>query len=48
MGNTITKFEFGVEYSVVRQQDFGQRFAVKFSVIPVIPSLIRNSLFGGK
>jgi len=48
VGNTITKFEFGVEYSVVRQQDFGQRFAVKFSVIPVIPSLIRNPLFGGK
>jgi hypothetical protein len=48
MGNTITKFELGVEYSVVRQQDFGQRFAVKFSVIPVIPSLIRNPLFGGR
>lgn len=46
VGNTITKFELGVEYSVVRQQDFGQRFAVKFSLIPVIPSLIRNPLFG--
>jgi hypothetical protein len=46
VGNTITKFEMGVEYSVVRQQDFGQRFAIKFSVIPVIPSLIRNPLFG--
>lgn len=47
VGNTITKFELGVEYSVVRQQDFGQRFAVKFSIIPVIPSLIRKPLFGG-
>jgi hypothetical protein len=48
VGNTITKFELGIEYSVVKQRDFGQRVAVKFSVIPVIPSLIRKPLFGGE
>ena len=48
MGRMITKFELGVEYSVVRQEAFGQRATVKFSVIPVIPSLIRKPLFGGR
>jgi hypothetical protein len=44
----ITKFELGVEYSVVRQEAFGQRTTVKLSVIPVIPSLIHKPLFGAK
>jgi hypothetical protein len=48
IGKTITKFELGVEYSVVRQEAFGQRAVIKFSVIPVIPSLIRKPLLGGK
>jgi hypothetical protein len=47
MGGMISKFELGFEYSVVREDAFGQRAMVKLSVIPVIPSLIRKPLFGG-
>lgn len=48
VGHMITKFELGVEYSVVRQDAFGQRATIKLSVIPVIPSLIRKPLFGAR
>jgi hypothetical protein len=30
------------------REAFGQRTTVKFSVIPVIPSLVHNPLFGHK
>jgi len=48
MGGMISKFELGFEYSVVSEDRFGQRALVKLSVIPVIPSLIRKPLFGGR
>jgi hypothetical protein len=48
MGGMISKWELGFEYSVVSQDAFGQRAMVKLSVIPVIPSLIRKPLFGGR
>jgi hypothetical protein len=41
------KLQFGVEYSVVSQDDFGQRAQIKLNVIPVIPSLVKNPLLGG-
>jgi hypothetical protein len=41
------KFQFGFEYSVVSQDDFGTRFQVKLNVIPVIASLIKSPIFGG-
>ena len=41
------KFQFGIEYSVVSQDDFGKRFMLKLNVIPVIESLIKNPIFGG-
>jgi hypothetical protein len=41
------KFQFGFEYSVVSQDDFGQRFQIKLNVIPVISALIDRPLFGG-
>jgi hypothetical protein len=41
------KFQVGLEYSVVSQDDFGQRAQIKLNVIPVIPALIREPLFGG-
>ncbi|RPJ52293.1 MAG: hypothetical protein EHM23_33060 [Acidobacteria bacterium] len=46
IGGMMAKFELGIEYSVVSQDAFGQRAAIKLSVIPVIPSLIRTPLFG--
>jgi len=41
------KFQFGIEYSVVSQDDFGKRFLIKLNVIPVIGSLVKNPIFGG-
>jgi hypothetical protein len=41
------KFQFGAEYSIVSQDDFGQRFMLKLNIIPVIPSMIKNPIFGG-
>jgi hypothetical protein len=41
------KFQLGIEYSVVSQDDFGQRAQMKLNVIPVIPALVREPLFGG-
>jgi hypothetical protein len=47
IGNRPVKFQFGMEYSVVSQDAFGQRFQIKLNIIPVIQSLITDSLFGG-
>jgi hypothetical protein len=41
------KFQFGLEYSVVSEDDFGKRFMIKLNVIPVIQALIKKPLFGG-
>ena len=46
-GGHPVKFQFGVEYSVVSQRDFGKRFMIKLNVIPVIQGLIKNPIFGG-
>jgi len=46
IGRTPVKIQLGFEYSVVRQDDFGQVAQVKLNIIPVIPSLIKNPLFG--
>jgi len=48
IGGMIAKFELGFEYSVVSEDAFGQRAMVKLNVTPVIPSLIRKPLFGGR
>jgi len=47
IGGKPVKFQFGFEYSVVSQDDFGQRFQIKLNIIPVIPPLIKKALFGG-
>jgi hypothetical protein len=41
------KFQFGFEYSVVSQDDFGKRALFKLSIIPVISGLIKNPILGG-
>jgi hypothetical protein len=47
VGNKPVKFQFGVEYSVVSQDDFGKRALIKLNIIPVIGGLIQNPIFGG-
>lgn len=41
------KFQFGFEYSVLSQDDFGTRFQLKLNIIPVIGALVKNPIFGG-
>jgi hypothetical protein len=45
IGKLPNKFQFGIEKSVVRQDDFGQDWQVKLNIIPVIPSLFKNPTF---
>lgn len=47
VGGLPVKFQLGVEYSVISQDDFGKRFLLKLNVIPVIQGLIKNPLLGG-
>ena len=47
IGKRHVKFQFGVEYSALSQDDFGKRVLFRFNVIPVIAGLIQNPLFGG-
>jgi hypothetical protein len=42
------KFQLGFEYSVVGQDDFGQVAQLKLNIIPVIKSLMKDPIFGGK
>ena len=47
IGNVPTKILLGIEYSVVKQDAFGQSAQVKLDVVPVVPSLVKNAIFGG-
>ena len=47
VGNRPVKFKFGVEYSVVSQDAYGEQAKLVLEVIPVIPALIRRSILGG-
>ena len=46
IGKVPVKLQLGIEYSVVNQDDFGQRAQLKLNIIPVIDSLIQNPVFG--
>jgi hypothetical protein len=47
VGKLPVKFQFGVEYSVVSQEVYGDRARLVLEMIPVIPALIRSSILGG-
>ena len=47
MGQRPVNFKLGVEYSVVRPDDFGQEAAIRLQVTPIIPGLVKKPLFGG-
>jgi hypothetical protein len=47
IGKMPVKFQLGLEYSVVSQDDFGKRALIKLNIIPVIGSLVKNPVFGG-
>jgi hypothetical protein len=44
-GKTPVKFQFSVEKSVVRADDFGADWKVRLNIIPVIPSLQSGTFF---
>ena len=45
IGKLAVKFEFGGEYSVAHEEDYGQRWQIKLNIIPVIPALFKKPLF---
>jgi hypothetical protein len=45
IGPLPVKFQFGVQKSVVRQDDFGQDWQIKLNIIPVLPALVKEPLF---
>ncbi len=45
IGRLPVKFTAEVDYMVVRPDDFGQHWSVRFQMIPVLPALIKNTLF---
>jgi hypothetical protein len=47
IGGVPVKLQLGVEYSVVSQDNFGQVAQIKLNIIPVIPSLVKDAIFGG-
>ena len=46
LGKLPVKFNFGLEYSVVSQDVYGDRAKLVLEVIPVIPALIRRPILG--
>ena len=46
IGKMPVNIKAGVEYSVVSPDAFGQRAQFRFQIPPVIPSLIKNPIFG--
>jgi hypothetical protein len=44
--NMPVNIKFGLEYSVVSQDDYGKILAFRLQVTPVIKSLVKNPIFG--
>ncbi len=45
IGKLSIKFQLGADYSVINEDDFGDRWKFKFLVTPVMPALIKKALF---
>ena len=43
----MVRWEFGIDYSVVREDDYGEVARVKFNLIPVVGRPIKKAIFGG-
>ena len=46
IGNMPLRIEFGVEYSAVRQDDYGEVARIKFNFIPLVSRPIKKAIFG--
>jgi hypothetical protein len=47
VGNTPLNLKFGLEHSVVSEDDFGKRTVFRIQITPVIKGLISSPIFGG-
>jgi hypothetical protein len=45
LGPMPVRLVFGANYSVVRPDDYGQRYMFKFALVPVIPRLVKEPIF---
>jgi hypothetical protein len=45
-GNLPVRIEFGVEYSAVREDDYGEVARIKFNFIPLVSRPIKKAIFG--
>ena len=46
-GNTPVRVEAGVDYSIIKEDDFGEVARFKINLIPVVGRPIKKSIFGG-
>ena len=44
-GKLPVKFTLEVDYALVKPEDYGQRWTIRFQMIPVIPALVKDVLF---
>jgi len=47
IGRLPLTLQFGIENTVVTEDDFGHRAQIKLNLIPAIPSLIESPIFDG-
>jgi hypothetical protein len=44
-GRQPVKLTIEVDYSLVKPEDYGQRWNIRFQIIPVLPALVKDVLF---
>ena len=44
-GKLPVKFQWGAEKFIVRQENYGKDWMIRFNIIPVIPSLFKEPIF---
>ena len=45
LGKLPVKFQLAIEKSIVREDDFGLDWNIRFNIIPVMPGLVKKPLF---
>jgi hypothetical protein len=45
LGKLPVKLTLEVDYALVKPEDYGQRWTIRFQLIPVIPALVKDVLF---
>jgi hypothetical protein len=45
IGKLPLKLTLEIDYALVKPEDYGQRWTIRFQMIPVIPALVKDPLF---